>query len=68
MTKTKIQQYAVEIINLQTVGARCGVGRGKTLAEAQQDAMRQASTHYAGCNPRLSESGWSVYVDGGVNC
>jgi hypothetical protein len=69
LTMSKKQEsYRVEIINVQTIGARCGVGRGKTLAEAQRDAMEQANARYSGCNPRLSESGWEVYVDGGVNC
>jgi hypothetical protein len=69
LTMSKKQEsYRVEIINVQTIGARCGVGCGKTLAEAQRDAMEQANARYSGCNPRLSESGWEVYVDGGVNC
>ena len=60
--------YKVPIVNLQTIGAYCGTGVGDTLEEAQKEAMRIATTYYAGCNPRLAEERWAVYVDGGINC
>lgn len=34
--------FKVELVNVQTIGARCGYGEGKTLEEAQQDALRRA--------------------------
>jgi hypothetical protein len=66
--RVKSYVFTVPIVNLQTLGAHCGTGRGKSLAEAQQDALRQAAIHYSGCNPRLSDSGYEVFVDVGINC
>jgi len=63
MTK---REFKVELVNSQTLGARCGYGWGRTLAEAQADAMRQARER----DPKamLSASGYQVWFAGGVNC
>lgn len=66
MTKAKKNQFRVELVNCQTVGAMCGYGEGKTLAEAQEDALRQAKKRDP--NAKLSEGGHQVWFAGGINC
>lgn len=61
-------KFRVELTNVQTVGARCGYGEGKTLKEAQEDAFRHLNTYYPGCDGWLSASGYQLYFNGGINC
>jgi len=68
MKTATTQVTKVRIVNVQTIGARCGFGTGQTLAEAQADALRIANIYYPTGNPRLSPDGWEVFVDGGINC
>lgn len=58
--------FRVELVNVQTVGASCGYGVGKTFEEAQQDALRQAKER----DPQayLGNGGYRVFFSGGVNC
>lgn len=58
--------YKVVLINLQTLGASCGYGEGKTLQEAQENALKLAKER----DPKayLSDSGYQVYFCGGINC
>ena len=65
MTARKL--YRVELVNRQTIGARCGYGEGRTLAEAQQNAIDIAN-RTQNANPALTESGYQVWFNGGVNC
>lgn len=64
--KTTTKGYKVELVNYQTIGAMCGYGWGKTLKEAQEDALRQARQRDP--NAKLSEGGYQVWFAGGVNC
>lgn len=66
MANAKQNRFRVELVNCQTVGARCGYGEGKTLAEAQESALRQAKERDP--NAALSEGGYQVWFAGGVNC
>ncbi len=66
MTTKAVKLYRVELINVQTVGARCGYGEGKTLSAAQTDALRRAQERDP--NAKLSTSGYQVYFAGGINC
>lgn len=66
MTKRKTQFFKVHLVNVQTLGAACGYGEGKTLAEAQQDALRRARERDPGAY--LSPGGHQVYFAGGINC
>lgn len=61
-----MKSYRVQLVNCQTIGARCGYGEGKTLEEAQEDALRRARERDP--NARLSECGYQVWFAGGVNC
>jgi hypothetical protein len=58
--------FRVCLVNTQTLHARCGYGEGKTLEEAQQDALAQARQR----DPKayLSPGGYEVYFAGGINC
>jgi len=58
--------YAVEVVNVMSVGTRCGIGRGWTLKEAQDAALQLVKSHYPNCNPQLSESGWTVFISSPV--
>ena len=58
--------YKVELVNYQTLGAMAGYGYGKTLEEAQQDALRRAREFDP--NAKLSPGGYQVWFAGGVNC
>ena len=58
--------FKVELVNTQTLGARCGYGEGRTLEEAQADALRKARQDDP--DARLSQSGYQVLFAGGVNC
>jgi hypothetical protein len=58
--------FRVELVNVQTIGARCGYGVGATLEEAQADALRQAKERDP--EAKLSENGYQVHFAGGVNC
>lgn len=62
----KTRYFKVELVNVQTIGARCGYGEGKTLKEAQEAALKKAREQDP--NAELSESGYQVYFAGGVNC
>ena len=67
-TKNKPSQkwYRVELVNYQTMGARCGYGEGRSLEEAQLDALRRA--RQSDPDARLSGGGYQVWFAGGVNC
>lgn len=58
--------FRVELVNVETLHARCGYGEGKTLEAAQEDALRRARER----DPKayLSAGGYHVYFRGGVNC
>lgn len=58
--------YKVYLVNLQTLGSRAGHGWGKTLEQAQHDALEQARERDP--NARLSPSGREVWFSGGINC
>lgn len=58
--------YRVELVNYQTIGARCGYGEGRTLEAAQEDALRKAREQDP--NAKLNASGYQVWFAGGVNC
>jgi hypothetical protein len=60
------KNYRVEIVNVMITGQHCGAGQGKTLAEAQADAMRIAKSRYE--DATLSPSGYQVYVSSGTRC
>lgn len=55
--------HKVEIINMRSIGTYCGVGYGRTIREAQDDAIRIARIMHSNGNARISESGWQVLVD-----
>lgn len=57
--------YKVFIVNVQTVGAHAGYGWGKTLEEAQKDALEQARKTDPAAY--LSPGGYQVYFAGGIN-
>jgi hypothetical protein len=56
----------VELVNTQTIGALCGYGEGRTLKEAQANALRKARERDP--NARLTSCGYQVWFAGGVNC
>lgn len=58
--------FRVELVNVQTIGAYCGCGEGKTLEEAQENAMRKARR--IDPDAKLSPGGSQVRFAGGVNC
>jgi len=64
--KKTTKVYRVALVNSQTIGARCGHGYGKTLAEAQQNALQLARE--IDPNARLSSCGTQVWFAGGVHC
>ena len=66
MTTKTIKWFRVELVNYQTIGARCGYGEGKTLQAAQEDALRKARERDP--NAKLSDGGYQVYFAGGINC
>lgn len=56
----------VYIVNLDSIGSRCGFGDGTTLAQAQANALSYARHSYPSGNARLSETGREVYVNAGA--
>lgn len=66
MENAKRKWFRVELVNVQTIGARCGYGEGRTLEAAQEDALRKARERDP--NAKLSEGGYQVWFAGGVNC
>jgi hypothetical protein len=66
MQNAKPTWFRVELVNVQTIMARCGYGEGRTLAQAQQDAMRKAQEQ--GQDAQLSDCGYEVRFAGGINC
>ena len=58
--------FKVELVNYQTLHAMCGYGEGRTLEEAQQDALRLARQRDP--DAYLSDGGRQVWFAGGVNC
>lgn len=58
--------YRVELVNMQTIGAHCGYGEGKTLIDAQNDALQKARERDP--DAHLSDSGYRVFFAGGINC
>ena len=66
MTMKKQKWFRVELVNVQTIGARCGYGEGQTLESAQADALRKAREQDK--DARLSAGGYQVFFAGGVNC
>lgn len=59
--------YRVTLVNRQTLGAACGWGEGRTLAEAQRDAIRIANQRQ-NAMPQISPGGYQCYFNGGINC
>jgi hypothetical protein len=57
--------FRVPLINTQTIGAQCGWGEGRTLEQAQSDALRKARETDPAA--QLSATGWQVHFAGGVN-
>lgn len=66
MSNTKQTWYRVQLVNYQTIGALCGYGEGKSLKDAQEDALRRARERDP--DAKLSECGYQVWFAGGVNC
>lgn len=66
MAKPK-KLFRVELVNRQTLGARCGYGEGRTLQEAQQNAIAIAN-QTPNAHPILTSSGYQCWFSGGVNC
>jgi len=65
MKATKPASYRVYLVNVQTVLARYGYGEGKTLEEAQRNAMQRVRD--LGFSPMLSDCGHEVRFAGGIN-
>lgn len=65
-TSTTTRQFKVVLVNVQTIGARCGYGEGHTLEAAQNDALQQARRRDP--HAYLSNGGYEVYFAGGINC
>ena len=63
---TKSKRFRVELVNVQTIMARCGYGEGKTLVEAQEDAIRKARE--IDPDAYLSDCGDEVRFAGGIHC
>ena len=57
------QIFKVRLVNLQTLGAACGYGEGKTHEEAKEAALRIARE----TDPDAFYEGGSVCYRGGVN-
>lgn len=53
----------VYIINLDSLDTMCGFGDGTSLGMAQERALAYARARYPEGNPRLSESGYQVYIN-----
>lgn len=54
----------VYLVNVQTLGAMCGYGTGKTKDEAIADALKRARE----TDPQAWYANGQVYFRGGVNC
>jgi hypothetical protein len=66
MHNSKPTWFRVELVNVQTIMARCGYGEGRTFAEAQEDALRKARE--IDPDAYLSECGDEVRFAGGIHC
>jgi len=62
-----MKRYRVELVNVQTIGARCGYGEGETLEDAQREAMRRLTDEQRR-TASLSSCGYMVRFEGGINC
>jgi hypothetical protein len=60
----KNKVFRVYLVNVQTLGAMCGWGSGRTHAEAVSNALQKARQMDPGA---WFESG-QVFFRGGVNC
>jgi len=67
MDRPTKERYRVNLVNLNSVGTRCGYGEGRTLKEAQQKAMRIALDH-GHADAKLSPTGREVLFTGSVYC
>jgi hypothetical protein len=56
----------VQLLNLNSLGTAAGWGEGKTLADAQSDALRKARSMDP--DATLSDSGWQVLFRDRVIC
>jgi hypothetical protein len=55
--------YKVALLNVQTIGAQCGYGAGKTKEAAIADALRKARA----MDPKAYYAAGQVCFAGGVN-
>jgi len=58
------QTHKVELVNVQTIGAQCGYGYGRTREAAIEDALRKARE----MDPNARYEGGVVWFRGGINC
>lgn len=59
--KTTAKTYRVHIYNVMDWDLRCGFGEGKSLAEAQEEALYHARKRDK--NAKLSENGREVLIN-----
>lgn len=58
--------FKIRLTNVQTLGARCGYGQGRTQEEAIEDALKEARR--SDPNAYYDERSDTVCFRGGVNC
>lgn len=56
--------FKVYLVNVQTLGAMCGYGTGRTHEEAMENALKKARE----ADPGAWYEGGQVLFRGGVNC
>lgn len=62
--RTTDKLFKVNLLNVQTIGASCGYGEGRTHAEAIAAALRIARER----DPKAYYASGQVLFAGGVNC